>query len=478
MSLINMKELLTDAYEKKYAIPAFNFDNFEILMGILDGAELVNTPIILQITEPALSWLGIKNVVDVVKNECRKRNLTIALHLDHADNFDLIKKCIHEGFTSVMIDSSNKEYEENLRVTKQVVEYAHKYNVSVEAELGYVSNISLNDDELTNVDLVKNFSEHTGLDILGVSIGNTHGGITRNRNIDLELLKEINNIVKKPLALHGSSGIKLDMIQESIKYGITKINTETALRLVFKDCLNKALQNKNEIKPRNIMQFVREGIKEQVIVLYSITNSINKERKIQSLKNDIGNIFFDKLDPISKLNYIVKKSNNANIIKINNEEIDLRILILMILYCIDETLKYNEEKKYSYYIYGDKSIYNFIKLITNQEIELTDFYQSMIDIDNAKLIYRFTLAKKFLESDSEIKQLRINSWGIEYLLQNNYIFSNNNLYEYLTDYCKKEYCKNTTIYKELKQLLLSNLSIQNVSKIKELNAPLVIKLAS
>lgn len=475
MSLRNMKDLLIDAYKNKYAIPAFNFDNFEILMGILDGAELCNTPVIIQITEPALQWLGIENVVNIVKTESRKRNLDVALHLDHAEDFELIQRCIKVGFTSVMIDCSKQDYEHNLETTKKVVEFAHNYNVCVEGELGYVSDFVSNNDELTNIDLVKNYVDYTGIDVLGVSVGNTHGGMKRERELDIDLLKKINSLVNLPLALHGSSGVKYSMIKEAVQNGITKINTETALRVEFRNKIEKSLLNCNEIKPRNIMKEVRNGIKEKVIVLYSITGSINRAKSFVEQNNKF---YFDKLNPIDKWDYIKTNTKKENIIYINNVKYNLSDIILLVLYCMDEVLKLETDRKYSYYFYGDESIRNFIEKIVNFKLSDNLFYDSMIDIDNVKMVYRFTLAKKFRENNTEIKQLRINSWGVEYLskfLVNN---KNNEIYKYISSRCKEEYINNKIVYDKLKIHLLSELNFENVEIIKNLNSHLILKLAS
>ncbi len=278
--LYTMKQLLDDAYKNHYAIPAFNFDNFELLMGIFQGAKQVQTPVIVQITEPAIEWLNVENVVSMVKNEAEQCGLPVALHLDHANNFDIIKSCIKAGFTSVMIDYSDKDLQQNMEMTRQVVDLAKNYNVTVESEVGIVSNINETDEqdnEFTNLNNAINFCKYTNIDVLGISIGNTHGMRNRTASLDIERLVSINEKLQLPLALHGSSGVKEEDLAKAIKFGITKVNMETELRVAFRKAIEDIFAEKpNEIKPRNIMAKVRQSISEHVIKHYKLLNSAGK----------------------------------------------------------------------------------------------------------------------------------------------------------------------------------------------------------
>ncbi len=280
MSLFTMKQLLDDAYQNHYAIPAFNFDNFELLVGVFRGAEEAQTPVIIQITEPAIEWLTLKNVVSVVKNEVERCGLPVALHLDHASNFDLIKSCVKAGFTSVMIDYSDKDIKQNMEMTRQVVDFAKKFNVSVESEVGVVSNINETKElsnDFTSFDQAIDFCQYTQIDVLGISIGNTHGMKNRTASLDIERLIRINDKLQKPLALHGSSGVKEDDLVKATKFGVTKVNIETELRVAFKKAIEEIFRDKpNEIKPRNIMAQVRQRISEHVIEHYKLLNSYGK----------------------------------------------------------------------------------------------------------------------------------------------------------------------------------------------------------
>ena len=288
-----MKTLLEDAYKNKYGIPAFNFENFDMLEGIFIGANEVKAPIILQTTEPAINYLGIENIVYMVNSYSEKYQVPVALHLDHADNMEIIKKCMDSGYTSVMIDASENNIEENIKITRQVVEYAKPYNVTVEAEIGIVDSVTgkneneknvKNNDEMTKTGDAKYFLEKTNVDVLGVSIGNIHGMRIKETKINYDRLIEIDKIIERPLVLHGSSGISDDNLKQLVKYGITKINIETELRLVFRNELTKYLEkNSTDIKPRNIMGYIKEKIKEAVVRKCIALGTINRVDEL--LKN-------------------------------------------------------------------------------------------------------------------------------------------------------------------------------------------------
>lgn len=284
MSLYTMKELLQDAYAKQYAIPAFNFDNFDLLMGVFEGATEAQSPLILQITQPAIEFFGIENVVDIVRNEAAIRRLPTALHLDHADNLEIIESAIKTGFTSVMIDYSEKDFADNVRMTQKVVELARPFNVTVEAEIGQVgvtadplSCSSISTDTMTDPQAAITFKEATDVDVLAVSIGTIHGMKVKEMQLDIERLQEINAKLGIPLVLHGSSGAREADLKKVINYGITKTNVETELRVTFRNTLEKILaENPNEIKPRNIMKHVREAIKQKVIQRQTLLKSAGK----------------------------------------------------------------------------------------------------------------------------------------------------------------------------------------------------------
>lgn len=284
MTLYTMKELLQDAYDKQYAIPAFNFDNFDLLMGVFEGSMEAQSPLIIQITQPAIEFFGIENVVDIVKNEALLRRIPTALHLDHADNLDIIESGIKNGFTSVMIDCSEKDFEENVRMTRKVIDLARPYNVTVEAEIGQVGvtrdplkGSSISTEMMTDPQAAMSFKEATDVDVLAVSIGTIHGMKVKEMKLDIERLQQINTKLCIPLVLHGSSGASEADLKRAIKNGIAKTNVETELRVTFRNTLDKMLaENPNEIKPRNIMKNVRKAIQQKVIYRQTLLNSAGK----------------------------------------------------------------------------------------------------------------------------------------------------------------------------------------------------------
>jgi ketose-bisphosphate aldolase len=285
-----MLELLTNAYENHYAIPAFNFDSFDVLFGIFDGAVETQSPLIVQITPPSLEFLGIKNVVSVVRHEAERRNIPTALHLDHADNLDIIRQCVEHGFTSVMLDYSDREYDINVTMTQKAVELCRSRNVTVEGEIGHVGilsqspNTSSDAIALTDIIMAADFYKATEIDVLGIAIGNIHGVRTKERELDIPRLTQIHSIVPIPLALHGSSGTKESDLQQVIYLGVAKVNIETRLRLTFRRTLDDVLrENPDEIKPRNIMRKIRDAIKKEVISYQNLLQSagrIIKEQKV------------------------------------------------------------------------------------------------------------------------------------------------------------------------------------------------------
>lgn len=280
--MISLKYLLKDAYKEKYAIPAFNFENFDMLHGIVFGAKKAKSPVILQTTLPALNYLGLKNIVSLVRNYEKAYDIPVVLHLDHADDLEVIKDCINEGYTSVMIDYSNMTLDQNIDQCNNITGYASDKGVSVEAEVGIVETVSDKYfvNQMTDIEKAKKFCKSTCVDALGISIGNMHGMRKKECAIDYQKLKSIYSVIKKPLVLHGSSGIKNEDLKRLPLYGITKVNIETELRLVFRNALVKKLNlDQNDIKPRSIMNDVRisveKFVEDKCIILGSYNRSQN-----------------------------------------------------------------------------------------------------------------------------------------------------------------------------------------------------------
>lgn len=293
MSLVNSKEILKEAKSKKIAIGAFNFTNFEGLKAIINACKKTNANCILSTSESAIKFMGIKNIVSVVKNEVENLNQKFALHLDHGKSFEICKSCIDNGYTSVMIDASSLSFGENIKLTKQVVDYAKKFNVSVEGELGKIEGIEDNTKSLESVltspsDAV-NFINETGIDSLAVSIGTSHGAykFKGESELQIKLLKEINEKTNYfPLVLHGASSLNENLvnkfnnvggslnnakgvddfsIKQAILNGICKINVDTDLRIAFTTGVKEALQNSTCFNLRDYLKNGMNIMEEEVI---------------------------------------------------------------------------------------------------------------------------------------------------------------------------------------------------------------------
>lgn len=230
MPLVTLKEVLVPAKENGYAIGAFTFWSFDSAHAIVNAAEEMGMPVILQCGPGEFPYEDIKNLVTIAKLVANKTPLSIVLHLDHGNSCEMALCAINEGFTSVMIDSSNASFQENIIITKKVVAMAKDSGVSVEAELGRLSgaeasqNVSDEESNQTDPDEAKIFVEETGIDALAVAIGTVHGFYKFKPNINITRLKCIAEKVSIPLVLHGGSGTPIEKIVEAINCGVAKIN--------------------------------------------------------------------------------------------------------------------------------------------------------------------------------------------------------------------------------------------------------------
>lgn len=278
--LSNTKNLLTKALKNGYAVPAFNFFNLETMTAILEAAQITQSPVILAVSESALKYIGDNILMGMIAGAKYKRG-QVALHLDHGHSFDICKHAIDLGFSSVMFDGSMLDLEKNISISRKISDYAHKFDVSVETELGILSgfedkNTNSKINSYTNPDLVKNFVNKTQTDSLAISIGTSHGAYKRKNNnetLRFDILKEISELVPNiPLVLHGASsvpqnyiktinkfggnikdayGIKPSQIRKAISLHITKINVDSDSRLAFTSTIRKELsQNKPVFDPR------------------------------------------------------------------------------------------------------------------------------------------------------------------------------------------------------------------------------------
>ncbi len=268
--LVNNRKMLLDAKENHYAIPHFNINNLEWTKYILEEMESLKKPLILGVSEGAIQYMGGYKVVShLVKGLMEDLNITIpvCLHLDHGTSFESCKEAIESGFTSVMIDASQKNLEENIEITKQVVEYAHLKGVTVEAEVGHIGGskdhlISTN----TNAQLEEciHFVRKTGIDSLAPALGSVHGLYHGKPNLDFKTMKEISGMLDIPLVLHGGTGIPNDQIREAITCGINKININTELQIAWYHEVKKFIEKNDSYDPRKIIGSGEDAIKEKV----------------------------------------------------------------------------------------------------------------------------------------------------------------------------------------------------------------------
>ncbi len=273
MALVSMKEMMIKAKKEGYAIGQFNINNLEYGQAILQAAEEEQSPVIIGVSEGAGRYIGgFKTVVKIVEGLMEDYNITVpvAIHLDHGSSFDKCKEAIDAGFTSVMIDASSQPFEDNVRITKEVVDYAHARNISVEAELGVVG--GQEDDVIADgviyadpqecEDLVK----QTGIDCLAPALGSVHGPYKGEPNLGFEEMEDISTRTDVPLVLHGGTGIPLKDIQRAISLGTAKINVNTENQISGTKTVRQVLADDQEVyDPRKYLGPMRETIKETII---------------------------------------------------------------------------------------------------------------------------------------------------------------------------------------------------------------------
>lgn len=310
MPLVTTTEMFKKAYEGGYAIGAFNVNNMEIIQGITRACKKHNAPVILQVSSGARKYAAHGYLVAMVKAAAEETDLPIALHLDHGPNFETCKDCIDGGFTSVMIDGSSLPYEENVAVTKKVVDYAHAHGVVVEGELGTLAgveddvSVDAENASYTNPEQVYDFVTRTGVDSLAIAIGTSHGAYKfkpgQKPQLRFDILKEIEKKLPGfPIVLHGASsvnqdhikminefggempdaiGIPEDMLREAASMAVCKINVDSDIRIAMTAALRKHLtENPTHFDPRQYLTPARELIEE--VVSHKIETVLGNEGK-------------------------------------------------------------------------------------------------------------------------------------------------------------------------------------------------------
>jgi fructose-bisphosphate aldolase class II len=303
--LVTNKEILLSAMRQSYAVGAFNISNLETFQAIVEAAKEEHSPLIIAVTPSTIKYAGLNNIVSLVMTTAKQMPLPVSLHLDHGKDVETIKMCIKAGFTSVMIDGSHLKFEENIALTKKVVELAQEKGISVEAELGRLAGIEETTVEereafLTDPEAAREFVDRTEVDALAVAIGTSHGAykFKGEPKLDFERLKAIKEKLGIPLVLHGASSVPQDIIEKANRYGaklkgargvpeehirkaislgISKINIDTDLRLAFTATVRETLAISPEIfDPRKILSPARQAMKEVVKAKMRLFGSSHK----------------------------------------------------------------------------------------------------------------------------------------------------------------------------------------------------------
>ena len=258
---MTMKEKLASCSGQRKALLAVNFYNFETLKGLLLAAKATNSNLILQLSESSLQYLGIEPAVAMARAMMKEFDVKGWVHLDHGSNLAVVTKCLDAGFDSIMIDASEKSFDENICITKEAVKIAAHYNANVEAELGYIAKLNQSQTiEPTSAEDAKHFVEATGINALAVAIGNAHGFYKETPSLRLDRLREIRAVTTCALVLHGSSGIPDEQLQQAIRDGISKINLATETKNIFMKKLQSLLADNDEIDLRKVFPKATEEI--------------------------------------------------------------------------------------------------------------------------------------------------------------------------------------------------------------------------
>lgn len=309
MPLVTSTEMFKKAYEGGYAIGAFNVNNMEIVQGITEAAKEVNSPLILQVSAGARKYAKHVYLMKLIEAAIEDTNLPICVHLDHGDSFEICKSCIDGGFTSVMIDGSKYSFEENIELTKKVVDYAHERGVVVEGELGKLAgieddvNVSAEDAQFTNPAEVEEFVTRTGVDSLAIAIGTSHGAFKfkGEPRLRFDILEEVSKRLPQfPIVLHGASsvipkyveminanggnmpgaqGVPEEMLRKAASMAVCKINIDSDLRLAMTGTIREYFnEHPDHFDPRQYLSPARANIKE--LVKHKIVTVLGSDNKI------------------------------------------------------------------------------------------------------------------------------------------------------------------------------------------------------
>jgi len=279
MTLVTSKQIILDAQRGGYAVPAFNVENMEMAMAVIKTAAEMKSPVLIQTTSSTVKYATTKTYAAVVRALAEAVDTPVAMHLDHGNSFELACKAIKDGYTSIMIDGSHYSFEENVALTKSVVEVGKACGIPIEGELGKVGgkedDLDGGDgDKNTNPEEAAEFVKRTGVDFLAIAIGTAHGLYKGTPNIDVDRIKEVKKLVDVPLVLHGTTGVDGEIVKRCVKAGMCKVNYATELRIAYTDGVKEALKEDSSIYDpkaygRVAMKKVEEVVRKNIGLCFS-----------------------------------------------------------------------------------------------------------------------------------------------------------------------------------------------------------------
>ena len=287
MALVTTKQMLKDAQKGGYGIGAFNANNMEIIQAIIETAEEEKSPVIVQASQGAIKYAGLEMIVSMVKSMAERVTIPVVLHLDHGTDYNQNILCLRAGFTSLMFDGSKLLFDDNVAMTKKVVEMAHVCDVPVEAEIGQIGKMESSDEPGVTREKIKEFMadpkeaemfvKMTEIDSLAAAVGTIHGCQEQIAQLDIPRIEKIRDLTGIPLVLHGASGVNDEEIRKGIAAGITKINIDTRIRMAFtKAAAEFIAENPEEIDPRRMLAPAKEAAKEVIRGRIRVLGSNNK----------------------------------------------------------------------------------------------------------------------------------------------------------------------------------------------------------
>ena len=273
-------DMIQKAREGKYAVPAFNAENLEMVQAIILAAEEASSPVIIQTTSSTVKYLTEEETVAMVKTMAEKASVPVALHLDHCSDFMGVMKAVKAGYTSVMFDGSKKPFINNLMTTQRVAEAVHPMGLTVEAELGAIGgkedNVESKETIYTDVEEAKTFAEESGVDFFAIAIGTAHGFYKGEPKLDFDRIETIAKETGLPLVLHGGSGVPDESVKRAIALGMAKVNFATELRAAATKAVREVLKDESVIDPKKYMGAAREAVKALCLEKIRVCGSENR----------------------------------------------------------------------------------------------------------------------------------------------------------------------------------------------------------